>query len=145
MHIIRYSYPATRNLAPAFGFSGRSPWAGFEDEINHLLGSAPGSCGSGAQFPLSLSEDKDNVHVRAELPGIAREEIDLEIAAGRLSITAGKKRKDGDNEEPVSLRGSVDLPQEVQADKATATHVNGVLTVTLPKREEAKPQKIAVS
>jgi HSP20 family protein len=141
MHIIRYNYPTTRNLAPAFGFSGRSPWTSFEDEIDTLLG----SCGTGAQFPVAVTEDKDNVYVRAELPGISREEIALEIAGGRLSITADKKRKNGGQEETLSLRGAVDVPQDVQADKATASHENGVLTVTLPKREEVKPQKIAIS
>jgi HSP20 family protein len=135
MHILRYSYPTTRSLSPAFGFAGR-----FGDEVDRLFD----SFGVG-QFPVSLSEDKDNVYVRAELPGVSREEIKLEVTDGRLTIAAERKQKTGEQEESFSLNRSVELPQEVQSGKATASHQNGVLTVTLPKREEAKPQQIAVS
>jgi HSP20 family protein len=133
MHILRYSYPTNRSLSPVFGFTGR-----FGDEVDRLFDSF-------GQFPVSLTEDKDNVYVRAELPGVSREEIKLEFADGRLTIAAELKQKAGEQEESSSLNRSVELPQEVQAGKATASHQNGVLTVTLPKREEAKPQQIAVS
>jgi HSP20 family protein len=136
MHILRYNYPSARSLAPAFGFAGRA-WTGFENEVDRLLGDY-------GQFPVSLTEDKDNVYVRAELPGVSREEVKLEIADGRLTITAERKQKTGEQEEAFTLNRSVEVPEDVQAAKATATHQNGVLTVTLPKREETKPQQIAV-
>jgi HSP20 family protein len=145
MHIIRYNYPAVRSLAPAFGFAGRSPFADFETEIGGLVGAAFQESGLGGQFPVSVDEDKDNILVRAELPGVSRQDISLEIAEGVLTISAELRRKTGEKEESVSLSRSVSVPQDVQVEKAVATYENGVLAITLPKREQAKPHKIAIN
>jgi len=76
---------------------------------------------------------------------VNRDAIGVEIVEGSLSIQASRKEKSGDGESSVSFNRLVSIPDEVQADKVTAAYENGVLTVTLPKREEAKPRKIAVS
>jgi len=63
---------------------------------------------------------------------------------GRLTISASRKQKTGENEESFSYSRSFAIPNSVQADKVSAAYENGVLTVTLPKREEEKPKKITI-
>jgi HSP20 family protein len=133
--IIRYTYPRIAN---------RSPWHGLESEFNLLFDSAFAGLASPAlspRFPVDLYEDKDNAYVRAELPGVSRDAINIEIVDGNLTINA--TRKNGD--ESVNLNRSVSIPSAVQADKVSAAYENGVLTVTLPKQEQAKPRKIDIS
>ena len=146
MNLIRYAYPRTPSLVPVFG---RSPWNGLETEIDRLFGTALGHLASPAfehRFPVDLYEDKQNTYLRAELPGLAREDIAVEIVNGNLEVKATRKVTDDDGKvtESYSLNRSVAVPEEVQADKVSAAYENGVLTVTLPKREEVKPKKITV-
>jgi HSP20 family protein len=148
MRITRYTYPTTRTYAPALGSLRQSPWAGLETEIDRFFESALGDLvGSPAtdSFPVDLFEDKDNAYVRAELPGVNRTDLGVEVVDGYLNLTATRKTKHGDDEESASFSRSVNLPENVQADKVSAAYENGVLTVTLPKKEEAKPRKVAVA
>jgi HSP20 family protein len=147
MRIIRYNQPITRGYAPAIRGYDRSPWSGLESEIDRLFTSALGSFAGTAttQFPVDLYEDKDNAYVRAELPGVNRDDIHVELVDGILTINATRKTKDGGNEQSFAVNRSVTIPETVQADKVGAACENGVLTVTLPKREEAKPKKITVA
>lgn len=145
MTLVRYTYPAARSFSPY----ARSPWSGLESEIDRLfqstLGDFAGSA-AGRRVPVDLYEDKDNTYVRAELPGVNRDDIGVELVDGYLTITAARKTKSADREDSVSLTRSVNVPDAaVQADKITAAYENGVLTVTLPKREEAKPRRVAVA
>lgn len=145
MRLTRY-VPNSR-FAPAVGF-GRSPWAGLESEIDRIfestLSSFSGALG-GDRFPVDLYEDKDNTYVRAELPGVQRADINVEMVEGYLTISASRKQKQGEEEDSFSFSRSISVPEEVQADKVSAAFENGVLTVTLPKREEAKPKKVPVT
>lgn len=146
MNLIRYSYPRTTSLVPVFG---RSPWNGLESEIDRLFETAMGDFASPAfehRFPVDLYEDKENTYVRAELPGLAREDISIELVNGYLSINGTRKVTDDDGKvtEAFSLSRSIAVPEGVQADKVSATHENGILNVTLPKREEAKPKKVTI-
>lgn len=145
MRLIQYTYPTGR-FAPALGF-GRSPWTGLENEIDRLFtGALNGFAGraNGNQFPVDLYEDKNNTYVRAELPGVAKEDVNVEIADGVLTVTAARKQKQGEKEESFSFSRSLTLPEHAQADKVAAALENGILTITLPKRDEAKPRKVAV-
>lgn len=146
MNLIRYTYPRTTALVPAFG---RSPWNGLESEIDRLFETALGDSASPAfehRFPVDLYEDKGNTYVRAELPGLAREDISIEVVNGYLSINGTRKVTDDDGKvtESFSLNRSIAMPETVQTDKVSAAYENGVLTVTLPKREEVKPKKITI-
>jgi len=148
MRIVRYSYPSSRSFVPAASNFRQSPWSGLEGEIDRLFESALGSfVGSSSpdRFPVDLLEDKDNAYVRAELPGVNRADFGVEVVDGYLNISASRKTKDGESEKTFSLNRSVALPENVNADNVSAVYENGVLTVTLPKKEEAKPKKIAVS
>jgi HSP20 family protein len=147
MRLVRYVYPDNRSFAPVSGGLNRSPWSGLETEIDRLFESALGSLDTtrGSRFPVDLYEDKDHTYVRAELPGVNRNDINVEVVDGFLTITATRKQKEGDQEQSFSFRRSINVPEQVQSDKIGAAYENGVLTVTLPKREEAKPKKITVA
>lgn len=146
MRIIRYNQPFTRSL-PALSRYAYSPWTGLEAEIDRLfnvtLNDFVGP--SVTQFPVDLYEDKDNAYVRAELPGISRDDIHVELVDGYLNISATHKDKTESGEESYTLNRSLSVPETVQADKISAAYENGVLNITLPKREESKPRKISVA
>lgn len=147
MRYIHYT-PNTRGLVPNTFFGGRFPRTDIENQIDWLFGTAlSGLAGAGrnGQFPVDIYEDKENTYVRAELPGVNRDAIGVEVVDGNLSIQASRKEKSGETENEVAFSRLVSVPDEVQADKITAAYENGVLTVTLPRKEEAKPKKINVS
>ena len=145
MRLTHYSMPSTRAFYPGFA---RSPWAGLEEQMDRLFEAALGETAglSTAGFPVDLYEDGSATYVRAELPGVNRSDIGVELADGTLQITAKRTRKTGEREETAECSRALTVPEgAVQADKISAAYENGVLTVTLPKREEAKPRKISVS
>jgi HSP20 family protein len=146
MILVRYSYPSYRTLTPSFAAAARSQWSGLETEIDRLFETAlrdfAGTSASG-RFPVDLYEDTENTYVRAELPGFNRDDINVELAEGFLTLTAN--RKQGENAEAFSFTRSVTVGDQVDPTKVAAAYENGVLTVTLPKREEAKPKKITVA
>jgi len=134
---IQYSYPRS-------AYFNRSAFGGLETEISRLFENTLADLAPVARsprFPVDLYADKDNTYVRAELPGVAREAINLEIADGYLTISANRKEQ----EQSVELSRVITLPDTVSADKVTAAYADGVLTVTLPKQEQAKPRKIEIA
>lgn len=151
MRLVRYTQPAlSRSLSPVLSAFPRSPWSGLESEMDRFFETALGDlAGVGLadnRFPVDLYEDKDNTYVRAELPGVTRADINVEMVEGYLTISGSRKTPagEGKGEESFSFSRSVSIPESVQAEKVAATFENGVLLVTLPKREEAKPKKVTV-
>jgi len=149
MRIVRYTYPTARNFAPVLGGFSRSPWSGLETEIDRLFETALGDYADApaGRFPVDLFEDKDNVYVRAELPGVNRADIGVELVDGYLTLTATRKTPaaEGQPEQAFALSRSVQIAEDVQTDKVSAACEHGILTVTLPKREETKPKKVTVA
>jgi len=150
MRLIRYSYPSSRSLTPGSGRFSPSPWSGLETEIDRLFTSALGELANPpvtrARFPVDLYEDKDNLYLRAELPGVARADINVEMVEDYLTLSGSRKTPaaEGSEEEAFSFARSISIPESVQSEKVTAAFENGVLLVTLPKREEAKPRKVTI-
>jgi HSP20 family protein len=149
MKLVRYTYPSFRSFTPAFGALQRSPWSGLETEIDRLFETTLSDYGrsTASRFPVDLFEDENNTYVRAELPGVNRDDINVELTDGYLTLSAVRKTDDakGAPAETFSFSRAVSIADEVQTDKVSATYENGVLTVTLPKREEAKPKKVTVA
>jgi HSP20 family protein len=147
MRLIQYSYPSAR-FSGALGGS-RSPWTGLESEIDRMFSSVVDGYASvtraGRNFPVDFFEDKNAYYVRAELPGVTRDDIGVEVVENALTVTAVRRSKSGERENSFSFSRSVSIPDQVQSDKVGAAYENGILTVTLPKREEAKPRKVTVS
>ena len=131
MRLVRYTYPDQRSFAPA------SPWAGFDRFFSANY--------ADSAFTAEVEEDNDSLVVRADLPGVAKENLSLELTGDLLTIAATRKARSGDAREDVTYRRTLRIVDGVQADKVTATLENGVLTVTLPKAEALKPRQIAIS
>ena len=84
--------------------------------------------------------------MKAELPGTTRDAITVEIVDGSLSINASRKEKSAEGENTVSFSRLVNVPdEECRPTRSLPPTRNGILTVTLPRKEEAKPRKINVS
>lgn len=101
---------------------------------------------------LDLSETKNDIVVKAELPGIDTKDIDISLTNDVLSIKGEKKQEKEEKEEDYhfversygSFTRSIRLPRDVQSDKISASYKNGVLKITLPKSEEAKKKEVKV-
>ena len=105
-------------------------------------------------FPLiNLTEDKDKYFVRAELPGVQADELDLQVTGNNLAISGERKIAAEDESakyhrrerEAGTFSRMIGLPGEVDSDKVEAKLENGILTVVVPKAEIAKPKQINVS
>lgn len=103
-------------------------------------------------IPVDISQNANEVVVKASLPGFKPEEVDIQITGDTLSIKGEHKEEKEGEEENYLYReisyGSVSrlmtIPVEVKSEKAEATFENGMLTLTLPKAEEVKPKQIKV-
>jgi HSP20 family protein len=107
-------------------------------------------------FPVDVREDADHVYVEAELPGFKKEEVNVNLENQMLSITAERKSETNEKGEKKGdwllherhydrFQRSFTLPPTVDAQSVQAKLNEGVLTITLSKREETKPRKITVS
>ncbi|SMC25584.1 heat shock protein Hsp20 [Desulfacinum hydrothermale DSM 13146] len=102
--------------------------------------------------PLNVSEDKDNLYVRAELPGMHPDQIEISVEGDTLTLRGERKPAPlGDNvsyhrreREFGRFRRSLTLPTRIDVDAVEATFNNGVLTIVLPKAQEVRPKQIPV-
>jgi HSP20 family protein len=102
---------------------------------------------------LDVHEDKDKFTVNLELPGLKREDISVHLEDGSLIISGERKVETISEETEVHRREryygkfsrALTLPTAVAADQVKAAYKDGILTVTLPKAEAAKPKQIDVS
>ncbi len=110
---------------------------------------------SARAYPLiNMSEDKDHVYVQALAPGLDAQSLEVTVVRNTLRI-AGEKQALSQDIQPEAYHRNersagkfvrtVELPVEVNGDKVTAEYKNGLLLVTLPKAEAAKPKQISVS
>jgi HSP20 family protein len=130
-----------------------------QEEVNRLFtGSMPRAfddegIARGAWSPsVDIYENKDQIVLEAELPGMKREDFDLSVENNVITIRGQRqfeKKDESDNYHRVeraygSFTRSFTLPNTVTAEGANAEYKNGVLRVTLPKREETKARRIEV-
>jgi HSP20 family protein len=154
MKLIRYQAP---NSAP---WAALDRWSNLRDELNSLFdmpfSSGFGQTGqlfTGWSPALDLYESGDHFVAVVELPGMRKEDIDISLHDGALTISGERKRQSDNNGETTqrseryvgTFRRSIGLPTRVDPSKVTATYQDGILKVTLPKAEEAKPKQIQVS
>jgi HSP20 family protein len=108
---------------------------------------------SGWNPALDVFEDKDNLFVKAELPGMKRDDIEVSLRDNTLSISGERKAENKQTDAEVyreersfgRFQRTISLPAPVTSDKVKAEYKDGILTITLPKTEEAKPRQIDVS
>jgi HSP20 family protein len=97
-------------------------------------------------------EDKDSVKIVAELPGVEPEDVKISLENNLLTVRGEKRQKAEENNERVhryertygSFERAFALPTTVDPEKIAANYSNGVLTVTIPKAERARPREIPV-
>lgn len=128
----------------------------FDSVLGRFLGGAPVADGGErlAPYCVDVREDADHFYVEAELPGFKKEDIDITLENQQLTISAERKedqKQQGKKGELLHherrftrfLR-SFTLPPTVDEQTVNAKLADGVLTITLNKREETKPRKISV-
>lgn len=122
-----------------------SPLATLEEATQPFMG--------GWMPSVDLFEDKDNFVLKAELPGMKKEEIEISLHEGVVSIS-GERKQEQKHEDAETYRSerffgrfhrTISLPSPVNGEKVTANYKDGVLTVTLPKSEETKPKQIPIN
>ncbi len=137
----------------------RNPWSQLErmrqemDRLNRNSNNDFATYPSSSAYPaMNITEDANNVYVRAEIPGLPANEPELFVEGDTLTIKG--ERKPGAVDEKGSYHRreieygrfsrAITLPTQINTEKVKAASKNGILTVTLPKAEEVKPKKIAV-
>jgi HSP20 family protein len=154
MNLIRYQAPTS---AP---WTALDRWSNLRDELNSFF-DMPFRSGfnrtdqlfTGWSPALDLYETGDHFVAVVELPGMRKDAIEISLHDGTLTISGERKRETDKNGEAAqrteryvgTFRRSIALPTRVDASKVTATYQDGILKVTLPKAEEAKPKQIQVS
>jgi len=153
MSLIRYQSPELTTWSPF------DRLATLREEVNRLLDgdmaavSRESGLFSGWNPALDVHQDKDNVYVKVELPGMKKEEIDISLHEGMLTISGERKQESEVNEGDTfrserffgRFHRTVTLPTMVDGSRVKATYKDGILTVELPKAEEAKPKQIQVN
>ncbi len=99
---------------------------------------------------LDVYQDAENVYVKLEVPGLKKEDIDVSLHNGALTITGERKREEREGQTRSErfygrFSRTVTLPVAVEGGKVSANYTNGVLSITLPKAEEAKPKQIEIN
>jgi HSP20 family protein len=101
---------------------------------------------------IDLYEDRDHLVLKAELPGMKKEDIDISLH-GEVLTVSGERKEEETFDKAETYRAerflgrfqrTLTLPVRVDASKVQASYKDGILTVTLPKAEEAKPKQIEV-
>jgi HSP20 family protein len=103
-------------------------------------------------FPIDLKETENEVVVKAVLPGVRPQDVDISVSEGVLNIRGESKseeKSEGENFYRREIRygafaRSIPLPTRVSYEQADAEFADGVLTITLPKAEEVRPKQIKI-
>jgi HSP20 family protein len=151
MNLIRYQYPQMKTWSPV------DRLATLRDEMDRLfdftLPARDTGLFSGWSPALDVHDEKDNLVVQVELPGMKKNDIDISLHDGVLTVS-GERKSEREEKEGETFRSeryfgkfqrSLTLPSQVDSDKVRAAYKDGVLTVSLPKAEAAKPKQIAVN
>ncbi len=137
----------------------KNPWEEFDrfrkkmDLILQEVGSEANGYASANVFPsLNISEDDNELFIRAEVPGVNPEDVDISLEEDTLTLK-GERKPDKLNDEASYHRReleygkfsrAISLPTRVNKEAVEAKVENGLLTITLPKAEEVKPKQITV-
>jgi len=137
-----------------------NPWAEFErirqglDALSrNMLGEGRVAMPATVFPPLNIYETKEELIIKAELPGVKAEDLDISLEGDTLTLQGQRKRTDEGEKtsyhrreiEAGSFSRALTLPTKVDLDKMTAKLVDGILTITLQKADEVKPRHIEIS
>jgi len=139
--------------------NGAHPITGLRDELartfdglfEDVLGWSDAWLGTRTFPALNVWEDEGHLHVEAELPGLKMDDLEVLVVGNELTIKGETKAAQDEStsyhrreRRSGSFTRVIRLPTPVEAEKVEAALQNGILTVTLPKAEAAKPRKITV-
>jgi HSP20 family protein len=125
----------------------------FDRFMNLYSTSSPRSAGAGVFPQLNVTEDAGKFYLRAELPGVKSDELDIQCTGKNITIS-GERRIHPENEnaryhrrerEAGKFSRVLTMPSDIDSDRIEARLENGVLTVMVPKAEAAKPRQIKVN
>lgn len=115
---------------------GNNRWAGLFDTPSTTARS----------FRVDVYDDgKDAYQVLAELPGVEKQDVDIQLENAVLTISAKRKFKQGEQEQSAHFSRSLTISDDIDPEKVNAKLEDGVLQITLPKAEARKPKAITVS
>jgi HSP20 family protein len=127
----------------------------FTREIDRVFDAFFGQTDQGRRWvpPMDLVEVEDHFVLKADLPGLAEGDVNIEVQDGTLTISGERKAEHEQREKGWyriersfgSFNRSLTLPDGVDADRIDASFANGVLEVRIPKPEERKPRRISIS
>ena len=127
----------------------------FTREIDRVFDAFFGQTDQGRRWvpPMDLVEAEDHFVLKADLPGLAEGDVNIEVQDGTLTISGERKAEHEQREKGWyriersfgSFSRSLTLPDGVDADRIEASFADGVLEVHIPKPEERKPRRIAIS
>lgn len=107
---------------------------------------------AGVYPAVNLTENRENFFIRAELPGVRSENLDIQATATSISIAGERKiptekgvKYHRREREPGSFSRMIGLPAEIDPDHVKASMANGILTIQVPKAEKARPKQITVN
>lgn len=124
----------------------------FDRFLEGWPGMTQGALSAGVFPPINLSEDEDKFIIRTELPGLPADELDIQATSKSVSIS-GERRIATENDgvkyhrrerESGKFSRMLSMPSEIDPDMIEAFLKNGILTVTVPKAEVAKPRRITI-
>ncbi|NLP03131.1 MAG: Hsp20/alpha crystallin family protein [Fibrobacter sp.] len=122
-------------------------------EMNNLMSNYETAAGSAATFPsINVYDGKDSLIVSAELPGLTKDQVSIVYSDGMLTLSgnrepvlAAKKLSALRKERPEGkFEKSLRIPVKIDQNGISASFTNGILTISLPKAEEAKPKTIKI-
>ena len=141
-------------LAPFFAYSRRVPYNSAVDSLfNEFLRGPARRADAVRAIPFEVTEQGDTYVVAADLPGVRKEDIQIEIDGARVTISAGSKSEKpvGEGERVLYSERSAgravrsfELGAEIDKDRANARYADGVLTLTLPKKVAETRKLLAV-
>ena len=122
-----------------------------QDQMNQVFGGHPSGASS---YPaVNLWGNDDKLVLTAEIPGLDANDVNITVQGNQVSLEGAKKTETADEKAVYYRRErgsgqfsrSFRLPFEIDENKVAAKFANGVLSVTLPRAESAKPKKITIS
>jgi HSP20 family protein len=132
-----------------------------QNEMNRLFNTAfdaPATPGNGGAMrrwvpAMDLLETADHFVLRADLPGLTQDDVNIELEDSTLTVSGERKSEHEDKQEGYyrverafgSFSRSLTLPKGIDADAVTASFENGVLEIRVPKPEERKPRRISIA
>lgn len=122
-----------------------------QSEMNRLMRGVNNPFTATVMPPLNVYDDGSNYHVRAEVPGLDKDKLDIQVAGDVLTVKAER----AEEEVPGSyhrrerswsqFNRSLTLPDTIDVDNVRAQYKNGVLEIELPRAPESRPRKISIA